>query len=463
MEIIDSNYIGIINIGTDKKSIFEYAIRRNIVNKTSIDEELDFSLNTDLYKNMTKYQHYNICPVSNSDKKIKYFDLGDMPIVNNLTNTFEESINARKFPLSVSVFEESNLSVLDIVVDPDEMFSNYTFRSATNKPYYDHCKEMYRYILGYVNIRKDDICVDIGGNDGTLLLAFNETSEELGLPTCEKLNIDPSKNVSSISSNRGINTIVEYFGENTYKIISKKVKIIVSTNVFQHLYDIKSFVRGINNLLEDDGIWCLEFPYWGNSMETNQFDQVYHEHIYYYLVTPLNKFFENNNLKIVNITEHFIHGGSLRLIITKKNSKILPDNTKQYYFFKEKKFDKSYYLKWSKNIEDHLIKCKNVINSLDGNIVGFGAAAKGCIFLNKLKIDYKVIKYVIDDTESKQNKYIPGTGIKIIDRKIINEEKIDYILIMAHNFSDYIIRSLNEYGYKGKFVIFLPEIKIIDN
>lgn len=403
----------------------------------------------------------NVCPITNSTNKLKYFDLGEMPLVNNLTDTFEESMNIKKYPLSVSLFKESQLSVLDVVIDPDEMFENYTFRSSTNKPYYYHCKNMYKYLKVFIDIKQDDLCVDIGGNDGTLLLAFNEISKELNLPICDKLNIDPARNIAFISASKGINTKVEYFGENSYQNIRLKAKLITSTNVFQHLYDIKSFVKGIVNLLDDEGVWCLEFPYWAYTMDTDQFDQVYHEHIYYYLVTPLKQFFENHGLKIVNISEHFIHGGSLRLIITKKGSHFIPDDTINHYIEMEKKYDEIYYINWYKSVEDHLNKCENIIKNLDGNVVGFGAAAKGCIFLNTLKIDHNTLKYVIDDTVLKQNKYIPGTGIKIVDRSIINSEKIDYILILAHNFADYIMNSLNEYGYKGKYVILLPEIKII--
>ena len=180
------------------------------------------------------------------------------------------------------------------------------------------------------------------------------------------------------------------------------------------------------------------------------------------MVTPLNTLFGNNNLKIINISEHFIHGGSLRLIVTKKNSKRSADITINQYLEREKKFNVSYYKNWSNKVKNHLKKCKDVIESIkDKNIVGFGAAAKGCIFLNKLKIDYNTIPYVIDDTKSKQNKYIPGTGIKIVSRGIIKEQNVDYILILAHNFSDYIIKSLNDFGYTGKYVILLPKIRIL--
>lgn len=464
LDVIGTDYVGVINVGTERKNMFDYATRKNTVGKASLFEQKDFSLDTSLYNSLItelnkgkKYILNNVCPITKRSGKIKYFDLGMMPIVNNLNDTFEESINCEKFPLSVSVFKESGLSATDIIINPDNIFLNYSYRSNTNKPYYDHCKNMFKYLQNYVSLKENDNCVDVGGNDGTLLMAFEEASN--GTPF-NRINIEPSKNISQISKDNGINTINDYFGPH---ISIPDVKLIVSTNVFQHLYDIGLFIQGIKNLLKNDGVWCLEFPYWGDSMETYQFDQVYHEHIYYYLLTPLNNFFSQNGLKIINVSEHFIHGGSLRLIITKEESNMRPDETISYYLAKEKKFDEDYYLNWSRKIDNHLVDCKKVIQSLHGNIIGFGAAAKGCIFLNRLGIDYKTLKYVIDDTEIKQGKYIPGTGIPIISREIIKKEKIDYIIILSHNFADYIMNSLNEYGYKGNYVILLPDIKIIKN
>lgn len=469
IDIIPSKYIGVLNIGTYKKTIYEFANKKNIINRISLPTPKDFSLNCDLYdklidniKNNNNFKYNNICPITKRDGKIKYFDLGNIPLVNNLSDTFEESINCDKYPLSVSLFKDSGLSGLDVIIDSDKMFSNYVYRSNTNKPYFDHCENMYLYLMKYITLRSDDLCVDIGGNDGTLLLSFNNYCKNNNLEICDKINVEPSKNISQISIDNGIDTVNEYFNSKISNVINRKAKLITTTNVFQHLLDIQEFINGINVLIDDNGIWSLEFPYWGNSMETNQFDQVYHEHMYYYLITPLNILLNKNKLRIVNISEQSIHGGSLRVIITKNNSEIKSDNTLDYFIHKEMKYDINYYINWSKKIDSHLDECKELLNKIKGsNIVGFGAAAKGCIFLNRLDINHNQIKYVIDDTIEKQNKYIPGTGIKIVDRSILETEKIDYIFILAHNFSDYIINSLRESNYTGKFILLLPEIKII--
>jgi hypothetical protein len=169
-------------------------------------------------------------------------------------------------------------------------------------------------------------------------------------------------------------------------------------------------------------------------------------------------------LKIIDCSKQFIHGGSMRLIMAKQCNKISVSDSLNDILSEESLIPSDFYKSWKDKLNRHLTFCKNeIINiSKTSKIIGFGAAAKGCIFLNYLKIDYTVISNVIDDTIIKQGKYIPGTGIQIVSRKDVNFDDIDYILILAHNFSEYIIESLRKDGYKNKFIICLPEYKIIN-
>ena len=407
---------------------------------------------------MNNYSLIKECPITGHDEQIKYFDLGNIPLVNNLCNTREEAINVEKFPLDINYYPASGESSLSVAINGELLFSHYLFKSEVNKPYYEHCQKMFKYAQEYIKIKDGTKIIDIGGNDGSLLDAFRSVSDkELKL-----LNIDPSKNLSKLCKNKNIPVLTEFFSYNIAKTLDK-VDIITSTNVFQHLFDINSFAKGIEYLLKDDGIWILEFPYWIHDMKTNQFDQIYHEHMFYHSVTPMKIMMEKHGMKIINITKQNIHGGTLRLIISKKDSKFTPDITIEAYLQLEKNYGLDYHIKWGKEVQNHITNSKNFIKQLkqEGKtIYGFGAAAKGCIYLNSMGLTYQDIDYVIDDTDIKQGKFIPGTGIQVIDRNILKEKQPDYILILAHNFSNYIIESLNS-EYKGKYIILIPEIKEI--
>ena len=405
-------------------------------------------------KEVTKVEN---CPITNDSERFTYIDLGQMPLVNNLSDTKEDSLNCIKFPLAVQYFTKSKLSCLTENVDPNLMFSQYSYKSGVVKAYADHCKEMFWFVDTYLSLKENDNVLDIGGNDGTLLHSFLEKKPYLNV-----LNVDASTNLTELSRERGVPSLNEFWGVKTAKKLNKKFKLITSTNVFQHTPPIADFAEAISMSLDDKGIWCLEFPYWKTNMETLQFDQIYHEHVYFYLVEPLKQLFDKFGLEIIKAIKYPIHGGTLRLLISKKGDWAVCDGV-QKIINEEQIINEKYYKYWGAAIEEHISNCNVFLRMLkaDGsNIIGFGAAAKGCIFLNSAEIDDTILDVVIDDTDLKQDKFIPGTGIQIKSREYLKDNKVDYILILAHNFKDVIIESLKE-QYSGKFIILFPQIKIL--
>jgi hypothetical protein len=402
------------------------------------------------------------CPITNDSERFTYIDLGDMPLVNNLCNTKEDSLNCKKYPLAVQYFPKSKLSCLTKNVNPNLMFSQYSYKSGVVKAYSEHCEEMFEFVDTYLNLKESDDVLDIGGNDGTLLQTFLKKK-----PYLKVLNCDASKNLTKLSEEKGVPTYNAFWGVNTAKKLNKKFRLITSTNVFQHTPPIVDFVEAISMSLDKFGIWCLEFPYWKTNMETLQFDQIYHEHVYFYLLEPLKELFEKFGLRIIKVTPKSIHGGSLRLLIThisELGNGWQPCSYVDKFINDEQSINEDHYKNWGEKIEEHIYNCNKFLKILKSNgysIMGFGAAAKGCIFLNSAKIDHTILDAVIDDTDLKQNKYIPGTGIQIKSREYLKENKVDYILILAHNFKDVIMESLRKDEYTGKFIILFPTIQTI--
>jgi len=392
----------------------------------------------------------------------KIIDLGKIPLVNNLKNSKEEALNAQKY--SLCVIEDENLMMrLDESVNPDELYKTYFYKSGVSNPYKNHCKKMWydieHMIYGaspFVKPKIPPVIVDIGGNDGTLLECFkSQIDKKLG--DVELINIDASESFKEENESKGIKYINAYWGDIK---LEQKANLIVSTNSFQHTPDVHKFLKGIQDNL--DGVWVLEFPYFLNTVKTDQFDQIYHEHYYYWLVTPLVKLFEQYGLSIILITEENIHGGSLRIISTNKRESHDQSMIKKY-LEKEKNFNFS---EWANKINLKLIDDQVFLSRLSsrgGSFACFGAAAKGCVYLNCLDYDFirSKVKYVVDDTLEKQGKYVPGVGLEIVSRDRLYEDQPEYLIIMAHNFKDHIIKSLRPH-YKGKILVMLPEIEIND-
>jgi len=395
------------------------------------------------------------CPITGSNNVNEFLDLGMIPIEGNLSLTREESTNAIKYPMILQFFTESKLVSLTQTVNSDDIYLNYLYHSSISKPYLDHCSKMIDFVQNYVYLTKGELVADIGGNDGSLLLEFKKKRPDLNF-----LNVECSKSFIEVNKNNGIELINEYFGENT--IFPKNAKLITSTNVFQHTEPLRSFVKGIYNNLKDDGIWCLEFPYLLSTFINNYYDQAYHEHVYYYCLTALKQLFEQEGLYIISVSYHDIHTGTLRVISAKKSSRIPKDSVESFLNL-EKFITNEYCIKWGENIHRKIRDFKDFFKHIRRNeqsIAGFGAAIKGCVFLNTCDLDFNTIDFIIDDTPEKQGKFVPGTGIEVVNRDILKEKQPDYILILAHNFKDYIIESLRK-EYFGKFIIMFPDITII--
>lgn len=372
-------------------------------------------------------------------------DLGLQPLVNNLFRTREDALKAKEYPIE-GIVNSDLLIKLNTIIPSEELYKNYLYYSSVSKPYADHCCNMWHSIKHF----KPNTIIDIGGNDGTLLKSFkSQTTDPINF-----INVDASTSFQEENVNAGINYINGYFNKD---IDLPKADIITSTNVFQHTPGAEKFLEGIQQHLATHGIWVLEFPYTLRTFETLQFDQFYHEHYYYWLITPLVNLLNKYGLHIINAEEQDIHGGTLRLWIAHQaHSK--SNGVEVEYLKAEHAFD---FFAAANKMQQKIIKDKEWLNTLKGKTAFFGAAAKGCVYLNSLGISVKTYpdSYIVDDTKHKQNMFVPGTGFEIVNREFLYKDQPDNLIILAHNFKDYIIKSLRPH-YKGKIITMLPDIEI---
>lgn len=384
----------------------------------------------------------------NEEKKVVgekiLLNLGLQPLVNNLCLGEKAALAAKQYPICATINNDLEIK-LNYEVPADELFGNYLYFSGISAPYVNHCRLLWH----KVKHLKHSVILDIGGNDGTLLQAIQSQTEE----KLTRYNVDASRTFQAINESKGIKYVNDYFNKDTDV---PTANLIFTTNAFQHTPNAEKFVEGIAAKL--DGTWILEFPYTLRTIQTLQFDQWYQEHYYYWLVKPLKKLFGEYGLKIYHAEEVDIHGGSMRLWVTNKD--IYGETGAAEKFIKEEEafnYNDFYGLCIQKMMEDYLF-----LQKLEGKTVFFGAAAKGCVYLNALKTYGQLPKdaYVVDDTFHKQGKFIPGTGMKIQNRQFFLADEPDNIVILAHNFADFITQSLRKDGYKGRIIVMLPSIYI---
>lgn len=417
---------------------------------------------------MTKnsiYKERKICRICNSSNLINYIDFGEMPIATSFKKP-EEPQDAR-IPLGVNFCKDCGLSQLNVVVDPFYLFSNYPYNSSVSKTFQEHCFEMSKSLKKLFGNREGIRVLDIASNDGCLLKEFKKNGYKV-------VGVDPARNLAEKANRDGIETICAFWDKDIAKeVVNKigKIDIVIATNVFAHVDDVHGFIECAKETMLDDGIFVIEFGYAKNLIRYNEFDTILHEHLSYYLVTPLVKLFSMHGMQISDIVEFKnIHGGSLRVITVKNdNNKISINKEIVYRYLRDEEANGLLsiepYFKLEKNASKIRLEIQEIIREIrrKGEVVaGYGAPVKGNTFVNYCRLNKEDIPFIIDDTKDKQGLVYAGTGIPIVPSEWIKKEKPKYLFILAWNFADEIMNKTQEFkDADGKYIIAIPKPRIV--
>lgn len=463
---------GVLNIGTERKTLYEHAVKFKEVRGVRIADSshltpYDTSLNLqkwmDYHREKAVAKPHTKCRVCGSQRLTKYLDLGLMPLANNLEFTSLRARAQERFPLQVMLCEDCGLSQLSVVIDPEKMFSYYTYRSSVNAPYVSHSRRMAEALRRRFSLGAHSLVIDIAGNDGALLKEFRDVTG------CEVINFEPATNLAAIAEAQGIKTIADFWNLSSAIEFSKagqQADIITATNVFAHVEDIRGFLTGVHMNLKPEGVLVLEFPYLIDFIENNEYDTVYFEHLSYMSIAPINKLCGMTDMKIIDIEKHPIHGGTVRVMLAKSSSlhmvnPIVLDFVRTEYI---KGFSGlPIYEKWAQKVKKSIGDFgKEILNlKLQGKrIAGYAASAKGNTLLNAAGLNTDMIDYIVDSTPEKVGKYSPGTGIPIKHPSELKKHPPDYVIILSWNFAEVLIPKVKEMC-DAKLIIPIPEFKVL--
>lgn len=392
-------------------------------------------------------------------------DLGMMPAPNKFPEKEADFQNEELFPLRFCRCEDCGLALIDEVVDPEKLFSTYHYLTSASSPLITHFRELAAESKKSFGLTSKTKVLDIGANDGTLLLEF----KALGVKT---LGVDPAKNVVLIAKTKGITVLPEFFSHTLAKKMRKRYgqfNIITATNVFAHTNDIHDFVNGVRELLAPNGVFMAEFAHLLEMFRNRFFDVIYHEHLSFFALYPLIKFFEGHGMKIFDVRKVLTQGGSLRMYVSHAKShrhKVLP-SVKRIIGEESAAglHQREAFEKFAGQASDYRAQLRSLLQKLkrEGKkIVGVGAPAKGVILLNYCRIDGELVDYLVDSTPLKQHRFMPGVHIPVYPEEKLAEERVDYFLLLAYNFRDEILQKLSPYRDQGaKVIIPFPEIEIV--
>jgi len=469
MNAITSEITGTINIGFPAQNMYEYAKKSHPgVSKAKATEppyNVTMSLHRMEHELMAlegkEYTEVTRCRACHSHNLHSLVDLGLRTLPNKLCDTAEESLNLPKYPLEVLKCTMCHMIQLSSVVEPSEMFTNYPYRSGMSKTYKKHCQKLAEKLDDrHVFTGKNDLVVDIAGNDGTLLDVFHNT---IGVRV---VNIEPAGNLADISERQEIPVISQYWGpEAATELLAMhgRPKVITATNVLAHVDDLDEFFSSCHTVMGEESILIIEVPYAVDMIERNEFDTIYHEHLSYFLLYPLLGVAKRNNMRINDVESLSIHGGTMRLYIsridsiypTEKSVKELLDTEVSCGWHDN---NSSGYTLWPEMIYKEQCSIENQVSHANKNgqrVMAFAASAKGAMMLQAADINCTSIQCIIDDTPEKVGKFMPGTGIPIIDRQeafAYGEPPPTTMVILSWNFAEEIKNSLRE-QFHGKYII----------
>jgi len=391
-------------------------------------------------------------------------DLGLSPLANSYVPPERAGTACPRYPLHAWVCNDCYLVQVEDAVPADEIFNaDYAYFSSYSDSWLAHARAYVEQMVDRLDLGPDDLVIEIASNDGYLLQYFVEK----GIPV---LGIEPSGSVAAAAEEKGVRTLVDYFGEALALKVAATEKppaLIASANVLAHVPDINDFVAGIATLLTGDAVYTVEFPHLLNLIREVQFDTIYHEHYSYLSLLAVEKIFAKAGLRVFDVEELPTHGGSLRVFACLEGASHRegPGLAKVRADEAAAQFDRPEgYMNFTIQVEalrDGLLAFLREANARGDTIAAYGAAAKGNTLLNYAGIGPDLISYCVDRNPAKQNTLLPGSHIPVHGVEALRETPPDYVLILPWNIRDEVTDQLSDLKAHGtRFVTAVPEIRI---
>ncbi len=394
----------------------------------------------------------------------KFLDLGFSPIANAFLDAEKLLIPELYYPLKVSVCECCWLVQTHDFARQTLLFNDdYVYFSSISSSWLTHAEKYVFNIISEFELGSSSFVIEIGSNDGYLLKNFVMR----GIPC---LGFEPTKSTATAAEELGIPVVSEFFTEvQGLKMASKKLQgdLIICNNVYAHVPDINDFTKGLKAALKPDGIISMEFPHVMRLLNETQFDTVYHEHFSYLSLATVIRIFAFVGLKVWRVEEIPTHGGSLRVYGCHEHSK------RQIHFSVDSLLKKekdngvedlttySGFQPRADKIKDDLLAFLIDQKTKGRRVAAYGAAAKGNTMLNYAGIKPDLINFVADMAKAKQQKFLPGSHIPVLDPSEVDWGSLDYVLILPWNIADEVKQAVGKFLKPGAaFVTAIPSLKI---
>ncbi|ARB92541.1 class I SAM-dependent methyltransferase [Legionella longbeachae] len=404
------------------------------------------------------------CQICGSENLEQVLDLRNQPLCDSLLTAEQLKGPETFYPLCQLWCKDCTLSQLNYVVQGEVVYhQNYPYRTGVTRELVAYQQQMASELVHDLNLCNDDLVCDIGSNDGTLLSAFKAKQMRV-------MGIEPT-NIAHIANQEGIETVHSPFNQEIATQIVKTIghaKLVTATNVFAHMASLGDVIEGLEILVADDGFFVLENHYLIPVMERLQFDTIYHEHLRTYSLRSLITLFSYYNFTVVDAKEVSRYGGNIRVYVAKGKNHT-PKASVNELLAKEERTGLSnpdYYRQFGQksiNLKNQLLEFIVQCNQKNLSIVGNSCPGRCSTLLNFAGIGPDLLPYLGEQpTSLKLNKYLPGTHIPIVNNQRLIDEQPEYVIILAWHYAEPIMEQLRARGLRSKFILPMPEFKIIE-
>lgn len=407
---------------------------------------------------------HTYCRICDTRLGEPFLDLGAMPLANAFLRSSADCATEAVYPLAVAVCSSCGLLQLTFTVPAEQLYRDYIYVSSTSEAVRAHAEALARSLAERYRWDRSALVVEIASNDGTVLKAIAQRGVRV-------LGVEPATNIARIAEADGIPTVNEFFSERLGRTLARQqgpVSAILGRHVFAHIDDLHDCLKGVSALLAEDGVLILEVPYLGDLLDKLEFDTVYHEHLSYFSLGPVQTLCKRHGLRLVDVERIGLHGGSIILHIVRAGSRTAAGPRLEAMLREEQAkglYEPATMVQFAKRASIWKGQCEELVAGLvrsGARLVGYGAAAKANTLLNYCPEVARTLSAILDRSPHKHGRLTPGTHIVVKPVDSWKDERPTHMVVLAWNFQDEIIRQMRPFQEAGgRFVQVLPDPKVL--